>query len=49
MTVMVWSRAACFTRHTTYGYEIYAIGANAEAARLSGIPVARAPQSAYTC
>jgi ribose transport system permease protein len=28
-----------FTRHTTYGHEIYAIGANAEAARLAGIPV----------
>jgi ribose transport system permease protein len=28
-----------FTRYTTYGREIYAIGANAEAARLSGIPV----------
>ncbi len=28
-----------FTRYTTYGHEIYAIGANAEAARLSGIPV----------
>ncbi len=28
-----------FTRYTTYGYEVYAIGANAAAARLSGIPV----------
>lgn len=28
-----------FTRYTTFGHEIYAIGANAEAARLSGIPV----------
>ena len=28
-----------FTRFTTYGYEIYAIGANREAARLSGVPV----------
>jgi ribose transport system permease protein len=28
-----------FTRYTTYGQEVYAIGANAEAARLSGIPV----------
>jgi ribose transport system permease protein len=28
-----------FTRYTTYGHEVYAIGANAEAARLSGIPV----------
>jgi len=28
-----------FTRYTTVGHEIYAIGANAEVARLSGIPV----------
>src|SRR5207248_2113834 len=28
-----------FTRYTTYGYEIFAIGANREAARLSGVPV----------
>ena len=28
-----------FTRYTTYGQEIYAIGANMEAARLSGTPV----------
>jgi ribose transport system permease protein len=28
-----------FTRYTTFGHEIYAIGANIEAARLSGIPV----------
>ena len=28
-----------FTRYTTYGHEIYAIGANTEVARLSGIPV----------
>ena len=28
-----------FTRYTTFGHEIYAIGANAEVARLSGIPV----------
>ena len=49
--VPVYLMAVClaaggvFTRHTTYGYEIYAIGANAEAARLSGIPVARAAES----
>ena len=30
-----------FTRYTTFGHEIYAIGANAEVARLSGIPVGR--------
>jgi ribose transport system permease protein len=28
-----------FTRYTTYGHDVYAIGANVEAARLSGIPV----------
>lgn len=28
-----------FTRYTTFGHEVYAIGANSEAARLSGIPV----------
>lgn len=28
-----------FTRYTVFGHEIYAIGANREAARLSGIPV----------
>jgi ribose transport system permease protein len=28
-----------FTRYTTLGHEIYAIGANREAARLSGVPV----------
>ena len=30
---------SAFTRYTTWGHEIYAIGANAEVARLSGIPV----------
>jgi ribose transport system permease protein len=45
LPVPVYLMGAClalggvFTRHTTYGHEIYAIGANAEAARLSGIPV----------
>jgi len=28
-----------FTRYTTFGHEVYAIGANREAARLSGVPV----------
>jgi ribose transport system permease protein len=28
-----------FTRYTTVGHEVYAIGANREAARLSGVPV----------
>jgi ribose transport system permease protein len=30
-----------FTRQTTFGYEIYALGANTEAARLSGVPIER--------
>lgn len=43
--IPVYLMAACmvvggaFTRYTTYGHEIYAIGANREAARLSGVPV----------
>jgi ribose transport system permease protein len=43
--VPVYLMVAClvagvvFMRHTTYGYEIYAIGANPEAARLSGVRV----------
>jgi ribose transport system permease protein len=35
-------------RRTTYGAEIYAIGANQEAARLSGVPVARRLNLVYT-
>lgn len=37
-----------FTRYTTFGHEVYAIGANAEAARLSGIPVRRRLMLVYT-
>jgi ribose transport system permease protein len=37
-----------FVRYTTYGYEIYAIGANAEAARLSGVPVRARLNLVYT-
>ena len=37
-----------FTRYTTLGHEIYAIGANAEAARLSGIAVRRRLILVYT-
>jgi ribose transport system permease protein len=52
--VPVYLMAAClvigvtFTRYTTYGHEIYAIGANADAARLSGIPVRRRLNLVYT-
>jgi ribose transport system permease protein len=37
-----------FTRYTTYGHEIYAIGANTEVARLSGIPVHNRLNLVYT-
>ena len=37
-----------FTRHTTWGYQIYAIGANPEAARLSGVPVRARQMLVYT-
>jgi ribose transport system permease protein len=37
-----------FTRYTTWGHEIYAIGANPEVARLSGIPVRRRLIMVYT-
>ena len=37
-----------FIKYTTYGYEIYAIGANAEAARLSGVRVGARLNLVYT-
>lgn len=37
-----------FTRYTTYGHELYTVGANAEAARLSGIPVRLRLNLVYT-
>ncbi len=37
-----------FTRYTIYGHELYAIGANAEAARLSGIPIRTRLNLVYT-
>ena len=52
--VPVYLMAAClvvgsvFVRYTTYGHEIYAIGANAEAARLSGVPVRARLNLVYT-
>jgi ribose transport system permease protein len=48
--LMVLSLAALgvFIRYTTYGYELYAIGANGEAARLSGIPVSGRRNLVYT-
>ena len=41
LMVIVLVLGTLFTRSTNVGQEIYAIGANAEAARLSGIPVRR--------
>ena len=52
--VPVYLMAAClaagglFVRYTTFGHEIYAIGANAEAARLSGVPVRARLNLVYT-
>jgi ribose transport system permease protein len=37
-----------FTRYTTVGHEVYAIGANREAARLSGVPVRTRLNLVYT-
>ena len=37
-----------FTRYTTLGHEVYAIGANREAARLSGIPIRARLNLVYT-
>jgi ribose transport system permease protein len=50
MYLMVLALAALgvFIRYTTYGYELYAIGANGEAARLSGIPVSSRKNLVYT-
>ncbi len=37
-----------FTRYTTFGQEVYAIGANREAARLSGVPIRARLNLVYT-
>jgi ribose transport system permease protein len=37
-----------FTRYTTFGHEVYAIGANRETARLSGVPVRSRLNLVYT-
>jgi ribose transport system permease protein len=52
--VPVYLMVAClavgglFTRYTTYGHEIYAIGANTEVARLSGVPIRSRLNLVYT-
>jgi len=45
---LVLLAGSLFMRYTTYGHEIYAIGANAEVARLSGIPVRSRLMLVYT-
>lgn len=46
--VVVTIVAAFCSRHTTFGRELYAIGGNREAARLSGLPVSRDLMVTYT-
>ena len=45
--VLIMFVAAFFMRFTTFGRRLYAIGGNAEAARLSGLPVNRSLFSVY--
>ncbi|MGA2763796.1 MAG: ABC transporter permease [Spirochaetia bacterium] len=45
--VLIMFVAAFFMRFTTFGRRLYAIGGNAEAARLSGLPVNRSVFSVY--
>jgi ribose transport system permease protein len=46
--VIVMLVAAFTTRYTTFGRQLYAIGGNAEAARLSGLPLRRNLVSVYS-
>lgn len=48
LMVLAMAALGVFIRYTTYGYELYAIGANGEAARLSGIPVSGRRNLVYT-
>jgi ribose transport system permease protein len=48
LMVLALAALGVFIRYTTYGYELYAIGANGEAARLSGIPVSGRRNLVYT-
>jgi ribose transport system permease protein len=48
LMILALAALGVFIRYTTYGYELYAIGANAEAARLSGIPVSGRRNLVYT-
>jgi ribose transport system permease protein len=48
LMVLAMAALGVFIRYTTYGYELYAIGANGEAARLSGVPVSSRKNLVYT-
>ena len=48
LMLLVLAVTTWFTRRLNWGREIYAIGANAEAARLSGVPVQRRRMLIYT-
>ncbi|MCQ8241833.1 ABC transporter permease [Rhizosaccharibacter radicis] len=46
--LLVWAVAALVLRYTVFGEYVYATGGNAEAARLSGLPVRRVVISVFT-
>lgn len=48
LMAMCLAAGGVFVRYTTFGREIYAIGANKEAARLSGVPVRARLNLVYT-
>jgi ribose transport system permease protein len=48
LMVLFLAAGGVFIRFTIYGYELYALGANAEATRLSGIPVRARLNLVYT-
>jgi len=48
LMILCLAAGTVFVRYTTYGHEIYAIGANVEAARLSGVPVRARLNLVYT-
>jgi ribose transport system permease protein len=48
LMAVVMSAGLVFLRRTTYGHEVYATGANQQAARLSGVPVAARLFLVYT-
>jgi ribose transport system permease protein len=48
LMVLALAALGVFIRYTTYGYELYAIGANGEAARFSGVPVSGRKNLVYT-